>query len=66
MKRKSELKSRFTRRDFLGKTAAAAGAGAVALVGVTPAEAQAPARPSRWTREVDVVVIGSGDRKSVV
>lgn len=55
MKRRGAHTSRFTRRDFL-KTAASAGAVAVA----GPAGAQAPARPARWNREADVVVIGSG------
>jgi len=57
MKRKTEATSRFTRRDFLKTTA---GAGAAALAGAVPAGAQAPARPARWDREADVVVIGSG------
>lgn len=58
MKRKSEHRSRFTRRAFLKATAAA---GAVGFAGVGPAAgAQAPARPARWNREADVVIIGSG------
>ena len=58
MKGKSEPTTPFTRRDFLENAAAAAGA--VALVGGVSEAAQAPARPGRWNREVDVVVIGSG------
>ncbi len=55
--KRSEATGRFTRRDFLKTTA---GAGAVALAGAVPADAQAPARPARWDREADVVIIGSG------
>jgi succinate dehydrogenase/fumarate reductase flavoprotein subunit len=57
MKRKKEHGSRFTRRAFL-RTAAAAGAAGFA--GTNPAQAQTPPPPARWTREADVVVIGSG------
>jgi len=58
MKRQTEPTTPFTRRHFLENAAAAAGA--VALVGAVPEAAQAPARPGRWHREADVVIIGSG------
>ena len=57
MKGKTEATNRFTRRDFLKTTA---GAGAVALAGVDPEAAAAPARSAGWDREADVVIIGSG------
>lgn len=57
MKRRNDATSRFTRRDFLKTTA---GAGAVALTGALAEAAPAAARPTRWDREADVVVIGSG------
>jgi hypothetical protein len=53
-------KNGFSRRDLL-KNAGLAGAAAAAGSLATPASAApAPAVPTRWDREADVVVIGSG------
>ena len=54
-------KDGLTRRDLI-KNAGLAGAAAATggLVGPTPAAAQAPQAPTRWDREADVVMIGSG------
>ncbi len=49
------------RRNFLrGGAAAAAGAGATALVGLSVDQAEPQAQAPRWHREADIVVVGSG------
>src|SRR5258705_7098841 len=55
------VKSKISRRDLI-KTGAVAGAAAAAggLASPNLASAQAQALPTRWDREVDVVVIGAG------
>jgi len=55
------VKSKISRRDLI-KTGAAAGAAAAAggLAAPNVASAQAQGVPTRWDREADVVVIGSG------
>lgn len=55
-----ETKNGLSRRNFIKSTAA--GAGAVALLGLGPLEAEAKraAPPRKWTRETDVLVIGYG------
>src|SRR6185312_7492888 len=52
-------KNRISRRDLI-KTGAVAGAAAAAGGLASPAAAQAQSLPTRWDREADVVVIGSG------
>src|ERR1700732_2297561 len=54
-------KNKISRRDLI-KTGAVAGAAATAggLVAPNVASAQAQGLPTRWDREADVVVIGSG------
>jgi len=53
--------SKISRRDLLKKaTAAGAAAAAGSFVSSPPVEAQAARVPTRWDREADVVVIGSG------
>jgi succinate dehydrogenase/fumarate reductase flavoprotein subunit len=53
-------KNKITRRDLI-KTGAVAGAAAAAGgLAATPAAAQAQGVPTRWDREADVVIIGSG------
>jgi len=52
-------KDRISRRDLI-KTGAVAGAAAAAGGLASPAVAQAQSLPTRWDREADVVVIGSG------
>ena len=47
-----------TRRGFL--QGSAAGAGTVALAGLSVSQAEAAAIPKRWNKEVDVVVVGFG------
>ena len=51
-------KNRISRRDFVVRTGAIAGAAATGIA--SPAAAQAQTVPTRWDREVDVVVIGAG------
>ena len=58
MKRIKGDKPGFSRRDFLKTSALGAGAAAVPAFGA--GEAVAQARPSKWDREADVIVIGSG------
>ena len=54
-------KSRISRRDLIKKaTVAGAAAAAGSFVSSPPAEAQAARVPTRWDREANVVVIGSG------
>ena len=55
MSRKGTHTSRFTRRAFLKTTGVSAFGFAAGSAG-----AQAPGTPTRWTREADVVVVGSG------
>ena len=61
---KSRTASATSRRSFLKSGAAAGVGGAAALVGLGAQEAQAQAPPLaaqvRWSREVDVVIIGAG------
>jgi succinate dehydrogenase/fumarate reductase flavoprotein subunit len=59
MKRNPRDTGGLTRRDFL-RTTAGAGAGAATIGGIGAGEATAQGRPTRWNREADVVVIGSG------
>jgi flavocytochrome c len=58
--RKKELTKRLSRREFF--KGAAAGAGAVALVGLAGKEARAHEVnvPTKWDLESDVVIVGSG------
>src|SRR3954466_616361 len=53
-----EQRDQVSRRDFV--RTAAAGVGAAALVGASPARASAAAAPKTWDRVTDVVVVGSG------
>src|ERR1044071_6369105 len=53
-------KSNVTRRDLIRNAGLAGAAVATGGLVATPAAAQAPRAPTRWDREADVVVIGSG------
>jgi succinate dehydrogenase/fumarate reductase flavoprotein subunit len=58
MKRDPENKRGLSRRDFVRTTTA--GVGAAALTGLRAKELEAQARPTRWDKQADVVVVGAG------
>src|SRR5580765_1571144 len=53
-------KKTISRRDLIKTGAAGAALAAGGIAPASPVSAQAAAPPTRWDREVDVVVIGSG------
>jgi succinate dehydrogenase/fumarate reductase flavoprotein subunit len=58
MKRDPEDAKNLSRRDFVKTTSV--GVGAAALTGFGAEEAEAQARPTRWDKEADIVVVGAG------
>ncbi len=58
MKHGKLIKKGISRRDFIKTTAA--GAGAAALAGFSPAEAKEAGLPEKWDKETDVVIVGCG------
>ena len=56
--KKNAGKQLLSRRDLIKTTAA--GAGALALSGLALQDSQAQARPTKWDKEADVVVVGAG------
>jgi succinate dehydrogenase/fumarate reductase flavoprotein subunit len=58
MKKDKTNQNSVSRRDFIKTTAT--GAGVAALTGIGVDAAKAEARPARWDKEADVVVIGAG------
>ena len=58
MKRDKRDQANVSRRNFIKTTAT--GVGAAALAGLGVEAAQAEARPARWDKEADVIIIGAG------